>query len=259
MRRTLVVLGAAALVMASTSMAFAQGPGGPGGPGGRQGGMMGGRMGMMGGGLGLLRIPEVQQELKMTQPQIAKLDGAQQALQESMRELMQGAGGFQQMSQEEREKLMAKGEELQDKAVAGILDQTQLKRYKELSLQRQGAMALMRPSVAKELGITEEQRQKMQQIQQDQMAQMRQMFQRGQGGGFQQMTPEERQQRMQQLREAQEKAQAAMLNVLNAQQKAKWAQMTGKPFKFPEMGFGAGRRGGNRPGGAGGPGGQPPL
>ena len=257
MRRMFVVLGAASLLVVSAGLANAQGPGGGGR---RPGGFVGGRMGMMGGGgLGMLRIPEVQQELKMTQPQIAKLDGAMEAMQESMRELWQSGGNFRQMSPEERAKLMAKGEELQQKAVAGILDQTQLKRFKELSLQQMGAMALLRPSVGKELGITEEQRTKLQDIQREQM---RTMLQRGgQGGpGGWQMTPEERQQRMQQFREAQAKTQEAMLNVLTAQQKAKWTQMIGKPFKFPERQIGALRRGGNRPGGGpGGPGGQPPL
>ncbi len=257
MRRMFVMLGAASLLIVSAGLASAQGPGGAGR---RQGGFVGGRMGMMGGGgLGLLRIPEVQQELKMTQPQISKLDGAMEAVQESMRELWQGGGNFQQMTPEEREKLGAKAEEIQEKAVAGILDQTQMKRYKELALQQMGAMALLRQSVGKELGITNEQRTKLQEIQREQM---RSMFQRGgQGGpGGAQMTPEERQKRMQEFREAREKTQAAMLEVLTAQQKAKWTQMIGKPFKFPEMQFGAGRRGGNRPGGGpGGPGGQPPL
>jgi Spy/CpxP family protein refolding chaperone len=251
MRRTIVVLSAAALLVASIGLAAAQGPGGPGR---RQGGMMGGRMGMMGGGLGLLRMPEVQKELNMTQPQIDKLDGAQQTMQEAMREVFQG--GFQQMSPEEREKAMAKMEELQTKTVASILDQTQMKRFRQLELQRMGASALMRPSVAKELGLTSEQKSKMQEVQAQQREQMRDLFQ----GGFQQMSPEERQQAMQKIRENQEKANAAMLNVLTPQQKTKWAEMTGKPFKFPEFGAGMGRRGGNRPGGGpGGPGGQPPL
>lgn len=254
MRRMFVALGAASLLFVSAGLASAQGPGGAGR---RPGGFVGGRMGQMGGaGLGMLRIPEVQQELKMTQPQIAKLDGAMQAVQESMRELWQGGGNFQQMTQEEREKLLAKAEEIQMKAVAGILDQTQMVRYKQLALQQGGAMSLLRPSVGKELGITAEQRAKLQEVQREQM---RALFQRGgQGGpGGQQMTPEERQQRMQQFREAQAKTQEAMMNVLTAQQKAKWTEMIGKPFKFPEPQFRAGRRGGNRPGG--GPGGQPPL
>lgn len=253
MRRSIVVLSAAALLVASIGLAAAQGPGGPGR---RQGGMMAGRMGMMGGGLNLLRIAEVQQELKMTQPQIAKLDGAEQTLGESMRELMQG---FREMAPEERQKGMVKMEELQDKAVAGVLDQTQLKRYKQLALQRQGAMALLRPSVAKELGITEAQRTQMQELQQQQRQARGDMPR----GNFGEMTPEELRKMAQQRREQQEKNSQALLGVLTPAQKTKWTEMIGKPFKFPEMGMGMNRRGGNRPGGGAGgpgrgPGGAPP-
>lgn len=254
MRRLSVSLSMAAVLITTATLAMAQGPGGPGGPGGRRMGGFGMQGGMMGGGLMLLRMPEVQTELKMTQPQIAKIDEAQQTVREAMREVFQG--GFQNMTQEERQKAMAKIEEIQNKAVASILDQTQLKRFKQLELQRAGAMALMRPAVAKELGLTEQQQAKLRELQQKQMEDMRALFQ---GGGFQNMTPEERQQLGQKMQEMRKKAEEAALGVLTAEQKAKWTEMIGKPFKFPEMGPGmfGGRR--NRPGGAGGPGGNPPA
>jgi inorganic pyrophosphatase len=251
MRRSIVVLSAAALLVASVGIAAAQG--GPGGQGRRQGGMMG-MMGR-GGGLAILRIAEVQEELKMTQPQISKIDEAEQTMGESMRELMQG---FRDMTPEERQKAMAKMEEISDKTVAGLLDQTQVKRYKQLTLQRQGAMALMRPAVAKELGVTEAQRKQIQEIQQKQREAMGNM----RPGNFQEMTPEERQKMFQEFRDRQEKNNQEIMGVLTPAQKTKWTEMTGKPFKFPPMGMGMGR-GGNRPGGraggAGGGGGAPPA
>lgn len=265
MRRMLVSVGAAALLVASASLAIAQGPGGPGagGPGGRragafgrQGGMMGG--GMMGGGLMLLRMPEVQTELKMTQPQIAKIDSAQQTMFEAMREGMQGGPG--QRSPEEMQAAMAKFEELQAKAVTSILDQTQIKRFRQLELQRQGPGAVMRPAVAKELGVTAQQQAKIRELQQKQMEEMRSMFQGGRG----QMTPEERQDMAKKMQENRTKNQQAVLGVLTPAQKTKWTEMLGKPFKFPEGGpgmFGGVRRNrqGGAPGGPGGPGGAPPF
>jgi len=258
MRRSVVSILVASALILSATLAMAQGPGGQGGrrqPGagfGRQGGFMGGFMaGGMGGGLGLLRIPEVQQELKMTQPQIAKIDEAQQTMREAMQEAFQG--GFQNMTPEEREKAMAKVEDIQAKAVASILDQTQLKRFKELELQRMGPNAWFRPAVAKELGLTQEQLAKLRELRQKQMQEMRDMFQNAQ-------TPEDRQKLFEQMRELNKKNQEAMVAVLTPAQKTKWTQMQGTPFKFPEMGpgFFGGRR--NRPGGgAGGPGGAPPF
>jgi len=248
MRRWFVSVAASAVLVAAASLAFAQGPGGAGG--GRRMGGFGMQGGMMGGGLGLLRITEVQTELKMTPPQIAKVDEAQQTVREATREVFQG--GFQQMSQEERQKAMLKMEEIQSKAVAGILDQIQLKRFKQLELQRMGPSAILRPSVAKELGVTEQQQAKVRELQQKQGEEMRSMFQ----GGFQQMSQEERQQLGQKLQEMRKKNEEAILGVLTPAQKTKWTEMLGKPFKFPEMGPGMGGRR-NRPGGAGGPGGGP--
>jgi hypothetical protein len=213
--------------------------------------------GAMMGGLGLLRIPEVQAELKMTQPQIAKLDDAQQTVRQAMQEAFQG--GRQSMSPEELEKAMAKVQEIQLKAVSDILDQNQLKRFKQLELQRAGASALLQPAVAKELGLTDEQKAKLRELRQQQMNEMRSMFQNA--GGMRNMTQEERQQRMKQMQDLRKKNDEAMLNVLTAEQKAKWTSMVGKPFKFPEMGPGVfGGRQRNRPGGGpGGPGGNPPA
>src|SRR5262245_47699896 len=101
MRRSLIALTAAAMLIASLGVAFAQAGGDPGqggGPGGGQGrrGGFGGRGGMMGrmggGGLGMLRQESVQKELKMTQFQIDKLDAKQQELRTKMRDMMQNAG-----------------------------------------------------------------------------------------------------------------------------------------------------------------------
>src|SRR2546430_2614014 len=114
MKRGYAVLGTAILLAASIAAAGAQG---------RGRGMMGG------GGLQMLAIPEVQQELKMTQPQIDKLQTAQTGMQEKMRTMMEEAGGpqaFQGMSPEERAKLFTKMQDAQTAAVKEILDQKQL-------------------------------------------------------------------------------------------------------------------------------------
>jgi len=239
-----------------TTLAAAQG-----GPGGGQGGPGGGRRmgqgGMMGGGLRLLRIPEVQQELKMTQTQIDKIDTKQQEMRDAMREVFQGGG--QQMTPEERAAAMQKVQDIQAKAVADILDTTQAKRFSQIELQQQGASAWNRPAVAKQLGITAEQTTKLREVQRGNMQKMREMFT---GQNFQQMTPEERKALADKMAQFRKDSDAQAVAVLTDAQRARWKEMLGTPFKMPAnamgMGmFGGGRRGGGGAGGAGG-GGNPP-
>jgi hypothetical protein len=226
-----LVCGATALLMALSVTAFAQG--------GRQG--RGG--GMMAGGLRLLAVKEVQEELKMTQPQIDKIEGKQQEVMASMQEVFQGAGGgggFQNLSPEERQKLMAKVQEVQTKAVNDILDATQQKRFRQLELQQGGLnMAVARKDVADQLKITDEQRQKIGEIQRGLMEEMQSLRQGG--GGGQDATPEERQKMNTKRAEIQKAANDKALALLTDTQKKTWTELTGAPFKFPPMGFGGPR------------------
>jgi|DewCreStandDraft_4_1066084.scaffolds.fasta_scaffold39548_2 hypothetical protein len=252
MRRLFAGLAVLALTGALLTSASAQG-------GGRRQGGFGMMQGRMGGGLMLLRIPEVQQELKMTQPQISKLQEAQQQLMEQLR----AGGGFQPGGDPEAmRQRMEEMQKAQDKAVADILDSKQLARFKQLELQRAGTAALLRNDVAEQLKLTQQQRTQIQQIQQETMRSLMQGFQ---GADFQNMSQEERQkmfQEMQTKREAAQKDADAKVNaLLSESQRAQWKAMLGTPFKFPQQpmggrgfgggGFGGGGRGaGNRGGGA---------
>jgi len=215
MKRGLVATAAVALLVASIGMASAQGGRGQG-----RGGF--GR----GGGLGMLQIKEVQEELKMTQPQIDKVATKQTEVQQAMQELRQNAGDFQSMSAEDRQKFFAKTQEVQTKAVNDILDSKQQKRYHQLELQQQGPMAVARPEVAKELNLTDDQKSKIKDIQTAQQEKMREIFQgAGQGG--------DRQAMMTQMQALQKAAGEKVEGVLTDAQKAQWKTMTGEPFKFP--------------------------
>jgi Spy/CpxP family protein refolding chaperone len=215
--------------------------------GGGRGGFGGPFGGMFNSPVGLLRMPEVQKELNLSDEQTKEVD-------ESLAQIGPGRGGFnfqelQNLSDEERQKRMeemrAKAEEATKAAeekMNKILKPEQLARLKQLNLQRQGAMALSRPDVAKDLGLTQEQQDKLRDIQ----ASTRQA---GGGGGrnFQDLSDEERQKLFTEMRERQEKAQADMLAVLTPDQKTKFAELKGKDFTFPQGGFGgAGGGGGNR-------------
>lgn len=241
MRRALGILAAAAMVTLCTA-AFAQGGpggGGPGGPGGQGGGRrMGMGQGMMGGGLRLLTIKEVQAELKMTQPQIDKVEPKQQELQQANRELFQNGGGMN-ATPEERQKLMEQVQANQTKAVNDILDTTQQKRFRQLELQQAGAQAFQRKDVATELKITAEQRTRMQEVQRSSMQDNMQIFQQ-----LRDATPEQRTELMAKMQKAREEVTAKVVAVLTPDQQKQYKAMLGTPFKFPPMPFG--RMGGNR-------------
>jgi len=187
-----------------------------------------GRRGMAG-GLQLLRIPEVQKELSMTDAQIGKLDAKQQEVGQAMQEARQGVN-FQQMSAEERQQLMTKMQDIQTKAVADVLDAKQMKRFHQLELQQAGPMALTRKDVATDLKLTDDQKEKIGKIQtqvnEDSRAAM-------QGLDPRNMSEDDRTKLMAKNQEIQKAAGDKLTALLTDDQKKQWKDMQGEPFKFP--------------------------
>ena len=235
MLRRVVVMGAVAIVMI-TSLTLAQPPG-------RQGRGFG--FGGQGSGAMLLAIPEVRKELGTSEDQNKKIDELLAGLQDQMRESFGNFQDIQNLSQEERQKRFEetrkKGEEIGKKAdekLSKLLEPKQTERLKQLRLQREGAGAFGRDEIAKEIGLTKEQQDKIRKIQEESRPQVG-------GAGFQNLSDEERRELFTKMREQREKAQKDTLAVLTEEQTKKWSEMKGKEFKFPEGGFG-------RPGGGGG-------
>ena len=244
MKMTFPVCMAAALTFAAITSAQAQ-------PGGRPGGR--GGQGFGGGGGFLLAMPEVQKELGVTDDQKALLEDMQADMRQRGGE-RPDFGSFRDLSPEEREKRLEEmrkaGEERAkqaEDALKAILNETQFQRYTELQLQRQGLMALNRAEVQEKLALTAEQKTKLEEIRAANRPERGQFGRRpeGQPAGerpdFQAMAA--------QARERREKAEADTLAVLTPEQKAKWEQLQGKKFEFPQPTFGrrGGEEGGNRP------------
>ena len=230
-RRIWIAGGLALLAMASTASAQPQG-----------GGRGFGRGGFGQGAVGLLRMSEVRQELGTTEDQNTKLD----ELQEQVRSAVGGGNreDFQSLSREEREKRFAemrtKAEQANKDAeskLASILDAKQVERLNQLRVQREGAAALARPEVATKLGLSAEQKEKINAAQDAGRQQP--------GANNRDLSDEERRTAFAEMRERREKAEAQALAVLTEEQKAKFAEMKGKEFQFPQQGGrgdGAGRR-----------------
>jgi Spy/CpxP family protein refolding chaperone len=161
---------------------------------------------------GMLQNEGVQKELKLTDEQKTKLREAMEKVREDNKDIL--AKGFQDMTREDREKL-AKDT---NAAISKVLDEKQMKRFKQIGWQVGGANALNEPEVQKTLKLNDEQKKKLQDIIADSNKKMREAFQGG--GGFE---------KIQEIRkETQEKANG----VLTDEQKKSWKEMLGEPFEF---------------------------
>jgi len=215
MKLSRIWLAGAALVLAA-NVSFAQGFG--------RGGRGGGGFGL----LGLTTIPAVQTELKLDAAQIdllKQLSAEAQAKAQANRP----AGGFQNLSDEERQKLFADFQKAQaetDKKVAEVLDAKQVTRLKQLDLQRQGTRALMRKDLQEALKLTPEQQTKIKTVSDGQREAFRAAFQ-----GAQNQTPEERRATFTKM---QAEIDGKLLGILTADQKKQFESMKGAPFTFPQ-------------------------
>ena len=229
------------LGLAVSTAAFAQQSRGQGGRGGFGGGGFGGfgGGGAMGGSFALLQDENVKKELDLVDEQVSKITSLQEKLQEDLRSQFQGQdfSSFRDLSEDERnarvEEMRAKSQKVTDaaqKQLDEILLPQQRERLKQIvvqqQLRRQGTSdALSEGELAEQLGITEEQKQRLADKQREVETALRE--------------------KMEKLRQ---EAQDEVLSVLSDSQKSKLKQMTGEPITLSPPQFGG--QGG--PGGAGG-------
>jgi hypothetical protein len=163
----------------------------------------------------LLRQESVQKDLKLSDEQIKKAED----VSEQMREKFQDAFSLEG---EERGKKLQELRKENEKALSEILKPEQWKRLKQISYQQQGASAFADPEVAKALQLTDTQKEQIQKINQEMFGQMRELFQSG--------TPpdEETRRKMTELRTA---TAEKIMKILTNDQKTKWKDMQGQPFK----------------------------
>ena len=190
----------------------------------QRGGQGGFRRGFGAGGPAILMRPDVVKELKLTDSQVTKVE----SLLESMRPQGRGGGGRDGGGGGRRGGFGRGGDPEQaaatDKKLKDILNDNQYKRFHELSLQQAGGFALNQPKVAEQLNLTSSQKSKLEDLNLDLREEMQDMFSGGGGGDREAMMAEVRLMRTEYGKK--------MLTVLNADQKKKWTEMVGKPFKF---------------------------
>ncbi len=161
----------------------------------------------------LLGQESVQKELKLSEEQIKKVED----LSASMREKFKEALGL------EGDERRTKWEEIRkenEKAVE-ILKPEQSKHLKQISYQQQGAGAFANAEVVEALKLTNEQKQEVEKINHEsRFAQMRELIKGA--------ADEEDRKKIEELRkDASEK----VVKLLSDEQKAKWKDLQGEPFK----------------------------
>ena len=228
---------AVGLAVCLASIVCAQPGGGRRGGGGGFGGFGGG---FGGGGMGLLMDDKVRDELGVTDDQVQRLQEGQRRAGEEMRSVFEG---IQDLSEDERrEKFQEAGRKMQEaqrKVEEEVLSAAQRERLKQLSLQsrinRGGnvADALASDEIAKDLGLTDADKESLRKAGEDAQEELRDKIQK-----------------------AQEEAREKVIASLSASQQAKLKQMMGEKFEFSNnFGGFAGFGGAGGPGGAGGRGG----
>ena len=193
MRRFGLFLSVGAGLFLALGVAGGQQPQGRGGFGG--GGAFGGRFGgaAQADPLSLLRNPQVKKELELTDEQMEQVPDAVM------------------------------------KALAGVLNDKQVKRLRQISLQQRGSSAFKDAKVQKELNITDDQAKNIDTVLDDARKEMAEAF-KGAGGDFGGMR-----EKLQNLRtETDEK----VLGVLSSEQRKAWKQLVGEEFKLEQPTFG---------------------
>lgn len=256
----LVVTAGSALAQNDEPRGERPGRGGPGGFGGRGGfGRMGGDRNSY---LGLLRMDEVQADLKLTDDQKTTVREIGEEMRNAARPEGLDRESLRDASPEEQQAAFAKMREFaetQEKEVrtklAAVLDEAQMQRLRGLWVQRSGALAaLSNAEIVEQLQLTDEQKNLLSTQREEQRESMRGFGRRGEGGppAAEGQAGGNFFERMQELRKA---ADDAALGVLTEDQKTAYAALEGEKFTFPPPqfgGFGGGRgrdrgEGGDRP------------
>lgn len=194
---------------------------------------------MYGTAIELLRLPrfrdEVRKELAISEEQAKEIEEAFKPFEELNGDFRESRNLDREDQQKRQQEIFKKGVEeskLAEEKLNRILKSEQRVRWKQLWLQLQGAQVLLQPEVAKGLGLTGEQQDKMREI----AASLRP---RPGQPKLQDLSQQERQQFFADLNARREKAQLDMLAVLTDEQKAKFSEMKGNEFPFPPQRLGS--------------------
>jgi len=213
-----------ALVLAAAFVAAAQGQATEGARRGSGRGLSRGSL------LSLIRLEQVQKELKLSAEQVAKVKKVSEDLTAQMREQYTPLREI-----EDREKRRAKMTELTDQfdrkareQLRDVLAREQMSRLYQIRTQVRAVVeSLGNTYVAGKLNLTEEQKKKVAQINKDMLAKRSQMF-----SGMRNASQEQRAEATQKLRKVRSDADKEALAVLTAEQSKAFQKMQGEKIEL---------------------------
>ena len=181
--------------------------------------------------LGLLRIEQVQKELKLSTENIAKVTEMGEKLGTEMREKYTALREI-----EDREERSAKLRELTNEfdrkareQLSEVLSREQMMRLYQIRMQvRPVVDSLMNRYVIRQLELTEEQQKKVAEIAKNTQAKQSELFR-----GMRDATQEQRREVSQRLRKMRSNADGKALGLLNARQKEAFEEMKGEKIELP--------------------------
>ncbi|MEQ1823760.1 MAG: hypothetical protein ABL949_14725 [Fimbriimonadaceae bacterium] len=185
----------------------------------------GGGFGRGGGGGGAPEVTlraDVSKELKITDDQKTKIIAARSGMGEKMRDVFQNSGGDREAMQKGMADLMTAAE----KEVNALLTDGQKKRLKELWIQRQGNNAIQNEEIQKELGFTDEQKEKVKDLNTKSMEAMQALFEKMRNQEI------EREQMQESMAKNQEVMKTELGKILTTEQASKLKAMGGAAFTF---------------------------
>jgi thymidylate synthase ThyX len=197
----------------------------------------GGRFGGFGGGMSsaqLVQQKSVQEELKLSEDQVSKVQKASESVREKYKDdlaKIRESKDFAKMGE-----LFRKIGEDTDKELANILKPDQTKRLKQIRLQLLGLRALQQEDVAKELKLTDKQKDEIKALSEDLAKDTRELMK----DAFK--DAKKREEAQAKIKELNTETLDKVLKSFSADQKKAWSELTGPKFegKIENRGFGPG-------------------
>jgi hypothetical protein len=180
--------------------------------------------------ISLVRNAKVKEEIKLTDEQSVQIDEVFVKLTAARREVTAGLRGA---SAEERQKKLAEIQKKMkaqsddaNKNIEKALKPEQLARLEQISIQRQGLLALNNPKVSKKLKLTEEQLEKIAAVRSEGTKKRQQLIQDLRTGNL------DRTQLAGKIKEIQQQTEKEVMEALTMEQQTRFEQMQGEKFDF---------------------------
>jgi hypothetical protein len=189
----------------------------------------------------------VQEDLKLSEDQVAKLKEWGTEFRKKSAEIMKDkgvefgkGGGFGKIEPEMREKMDAANAEINKVAytqLADVLKKEQVERLKQIQRQQMGATAFTNAEVADALKLTAAQKDSVKGVMGDLQKDTKEIMGTGAGGGKGKVDFEKIQENQKKVQKLQKEYLGKLEDLLDDKQKAAWKEMKGAEFDLTKLQF----------------------